>query len=67
MNDNPTAVCPDCDDGKVDVEIPGGYYDHAYGNYLPKWETEPCDTCTGTGRVWLEFTQENEEGQHEYA
>ena len=39
-----SAPCEDCHGGRVDVRLPGGFYEPAY-------ELVPCLRCAGSGRT----------------
>ena len=47
-----TAPCPECEgEGKVEVEVQGGRYSSSFGNWLPDWTEQECETCNGLGEV----------------
>lgn len=44
--------CRDCQgEGCVDVDVPGGRFSSAAGQWYPESETVECRACRGTGEV----------------
>jgi hypothetical protein len=44
--------CPDCDGEAALVYVGGpGYYDSAFGNYLPSETLVECERCEGAGEI----------------
>ena len=61
MNDQSITCCPECDSGRTFIEIPGGRFDSSFGNYLPAEEIVPCERCDGTGEIWPEQLNPDEQ------